>query len=166
MAKHPSDLVPYLRGDLPPADRERVARHLDECPDCRHDTEQLRELMGHVARALGQPPEPSWARYRAELREKLEARRGRRGWVRGLTQWWWRPVPLALSAGAAAVLLLVAVWTGREMLTGGDPFALDEVAIGRQLGFLEEYQVVERLDLLEDLDVISNLDGLDAGRQG
>jgi anti-sigma factor RsiW len=160
MLKHPdTDLVPYLRGELPPADRERVARHLEECPDCRQDTEQLRDLLGHVARAIGQPPAVNWARYRAELREKLEARRGRRAW-------WWRPAPLALSAAVASVLLFLAVWSGRETLTGADPFTLEEASIGRQLGLLQEYQVVERLDLLEDLDVIRNLDGLASGRQG
>jgi anti-sigma factor RsiW len=159
MAKHPdTDLVPYLRGELTPADRERVARHLEECPDCRQDTELLRDLLGHVARSIGQPPELNWARYRAELREKLEARRGRRAW-------WWRPAPLALSASLASALLLVAVWSGRQMLTGSEPFTVEEAAIGRQLGLLQEYEVVERLDLLEDLDVIRDLDGL-AGRQG
>ena len=114
-----------------------------------------------MARSIGQPPEPNWARYRAELREKLETRR-----ARGRASWWWRPVPLALSASVAGVVLLLAVWTGHQMLTGADPFTQDEASIGRQLSFLEEYQVVERLDLLEDLDVISNLDGLDAGRPG
>jgi anti-sigma factor RsiW len=158
MAKHPdTDLVPYLRGELTPADRERVARHLDECPDCRQDAEQLRGLLDHVA-SIGEPPPVNWARYRAELREKLEARQGRRAW-------WWHPAPLALSAGLASVLLLLAVWGGRQMLTGSDPFTLEEAAIGRQLGFLQEYEVVERLDLLEDLDVIRDLEGL-AGRQG
>jgi anti-sigma factor RsiW len=159
MAKHPdTDLVPYLRGELPPADRERVARHLEECPDCRQDTEQLRDLLGHVARSIAEPPGVNWARYRAELREKLEARRNRRAW-------WWRPAPLTLSASLAGVLLLLAVWGGHQMLTSPDPFTVEEAAIGRQLGFLQEYEVVERLDLLEDLDVIRDLDGL-AGRQG
>ena len=161
MAKHPdTDLVPYLRGELPAADRERVARHLEECPDCRQDTEQLRDLLGHLSRSIGQPPGVNWAHYRAELREKLEARRERR-------VWWWRPAPLVLAASTAgALLLLVAVWSGRETSTGADPFTVEEAAIGRQLGLLQEYQVVERLDLLEDLDVISDLDGLASGRQG
>ena len=58
MAKHPdTDLVPYLRGELPTADRELVARHLEECPDCRQDTEQLRDLLGQLARSIGQPPQ-------------------------------------------------------------------------------------------------------------
>ena len=99
----------------------------------------------------------NWARYRAELREKLDARRARR-------VWWWSPVPVALSAGVAGVLLLVAVWTGFPMRTGGEPFTPEEASLGSELGLLQEYQVVEQLDLLEDLDVIGNLDGLAAGR--
>ena len=103
MARHPdTDLVPYLRGELPPAERERVARHLEECPDCKQDTELLRDLLGNLSHAIGQPPAVSWARYRAELREKLEARRAQ-------VQWWRHPMPLAVSASLAGALLLVAV---------------------------------------------------------
>ena len=109
MARHPeTDLVPYLRGELPPAERERVARHLEECPDCKQDTELLRDLIGNLAHFVGQPPEVNWARYRAELREKLEARRAR-------IAWWRQPTPLALSASIAGVLLFLAVWGGREL---------------------------------------------------
>src|SRR5713101_994265 len=132
MAKHPdTDLVPYLRGELPPADRERIARHLEECPDCRQDTEQLRDLLGQLSRSIGQPPGVNWAHYRAELRETLEARRGRR--VGG-----WRPAPLVLSASVAgALVLLHAVWGGRERATGSHPFAPEEASIGRQFGLLQ-----------------------------
>src|SRR5262245_3709010 len=157
MAKHPdTELVPYLRGELAPAERERVERHLGECPDCRQDTDLLRELLEHVARSVGRLPEVNWARYRAELREKLEARRAPRAW------WWWRPVPMALSASVAGILLLVAVWTGYQMT--GEPFTPEQASLGSELGLLQEYQVVDQLDLLEDLDVIRNLDGLAAGR--
>src|SRR5215475_6855725 len=157
MARHPeTDLVPFLRGELPPAERERVERHLEECPDCRQDTDLLRDLLEHVARSIGRPPDVNWARYRAELREKLDARRAPRAW-------WWRQVPMALSASVAGVLLLVGVWTGYRM-TGGEPLTPEQASLGSELGLLQEYQVVEQLDLLEDLDVIRNLDGLDAAR--
>jgi anti-sigma factor RsiW len=160
MARHPeNDLVPYLRGELPPAERERVARHLDECPDCRQDTEVLRDLLGNLARAIGQPPEVNWARYRAELREKLDVRRARIGW-------WRRPMPLALSASLAGVLLLVAVWGGREMTKNGDPIGPDDVAMAQELGLLQDLRTVERLDLLEDLEVLRNLDGLASEHRG
>ena len=159
MARHPdNDLVPYLRGQLPPAERERVARHLEECPDCQQDTELLRDLLGNLARAIGEPPDVSWPRYRAELRAKLEARRER-------IAWWRRPMPVALSASLAGILLLVAVWGGRELSKSTDPVGPAEVAIGQELDLLQDLRTVERLDLLEDLEVIRNLDGL-ASEQG
>jgi len=160
MARHPdTDLVPYLRGELPPAERERVARHLEECPDCKQDTELLRDLLGNLAHAIGQPPTVNWARYRAELREKLEARRAHVGW-------WRRPMPVALSASLAGILLFVAVWGSREMSRLSDPIGPDEVVIAQELGLLQDLRTVERLDLLEDLEVIRNLDGLASDRQG
>jgi anti-sigma factor RsiW len=160
MARHPDDdLVPYLRGELPPAERERVARHLEECPDCRQDTELLRDLLGNLAHAIGQPPEVNWARYRAELREKLDARRRQ-------TVWWRSPMPLALSASLAGVLLLVAVWGGREMSRNGEPIGPDEVVMGQELGLIQDLRTVERLDLLEDFEVLRNLDGLASEHQG
>lgn len=159
MARHPdNDLVPYLRGQLPPAERDRVARHLEECPDCRQDTELLRDLLGNLTRAIGQPPEVSWPRYRAELRAKLEARRER-------IAWWRRPMPVALSASLAGILLLVALWGGRELSKSTDPVGSAEVVIGQELDLLQDLRTVERLDLLEDLEVIRNLDGL-ASEQG
>lgn len=160
MARHPdTDLVPYLRGELPPAERERVARHLEECPDCKQDTDLLRDLLGNLAHAIGEPPEISWPRYRAELRAKLEARRA-------LVPWWRRPMPLALSASLAGALLFVAVWGGRELTKSPDAIGPEEVAIGNELGLLQEIRTVERLDLLEDFEVITNLDRLASERQG
>src|SRR5258705_1449205 len=149
MAKHPdTDLVPYLRGELAPAERERVARHLEECPDCRQDTEELRDLLDQVARSIGQPPDVNWARYRAELREKLEARRARRAW-------WWSPVPVALSASVAGVLLLVAVWTGFQMKRGGEPFTPEQASVGSELGLLQQHQVGVQTGPLVDIKAIA-----------
>ena len=160
MARHPDDdLVPYLRGELPPAERERVARHLEECSDCKEDIEVLRDLLGNVAHAIGQPPAVNWARYRAELREKLDARRAR-------TVWWRRPMPLTLSASLAGILLLVGVWGGHEISRNGEPIGPDEVVMGQELGLLQDLRTVERLDLLEDLEVLRNLDGLASEHQG
>jgi hypothetical protein len=125
--------------------------------------EQFRDILDDLARAVPRPPDVHWGRYRAELREKLEARRERR------RAWWWRPVPLALSAGLAGLLLVVAllaVQSARQSGTGVDFAAVEEAAIGGRLGLLEQYQVVERLDLLEELDVIRDLDRLAIDRAG
>ena len=123
--------------------------------------EQFRDVLDELARAVQVPPDVHWGRYRAELREKLEARRVRR------RARWWRPVPLALSAGLAGLLLFFAffaIQSGRQNGTGVDFAAVEEAAIGGRLGLLEQYQVVERLDLLEEFDVIRDLDRI-AGEQ-
>jgi anti-sigma factor RsiW len=161
MATHPdTDLVPYLRGELEPAERERIARHLDDCPECRQDAEGLRELLSRLAASTPVPPAVSWGRYRAELREKLDARRARR------PGWWRRPLPLALSASLAGLLLFFAVWGGWRSPSGVESVTLEEATIGRRLGLLQQYPVVERLDLLEEFDVIRNLDQLAGTREG
>ena len=112
-----------------------------------------------TALLLGGILEVAWGRWRAELRAKLESRAARRAW-------WRRPVPVTLSAGLAAALLLVAVFTGVRQSGVGDLTAMDEILLGRRLDLLRQYQVVERLDLLEDLDVIQQLDRLPGMREG
>jgi len=123
--------------------------------------EQFRDILDELARTVPTPPDVHWGRYRAELREKLEARLVRR------RARWWRPAPLALSAGLAGLLLFFtffAIQSGRQNGTGVDFAAVEEAAIGGRLGLLEQYQVVERLDLLEEFDVIRDLDRI-AGEQ-
>src|SRR2546422_526577 len=143
MAKHPdTDLVPYLRGELAPAERERVARHLEECPDCRQATEQLRDLLDQVARSIGQPPDVNWARYRAELREKLDARRARRAW-------WCSPVSAARAGRAADG---APEPPDAQMLLDLD--LLKEADLARDRGLLTRMQMLERMRLLEALPVL------------
>lgn len=161
MANHPdTELVPYVRGELAPAERERVARHLDDCPDCRQDAEALRELLANLSRSVPAAPGVNWRSYRAELRLKLDARRARRH------TWWTRPLPLALSASLAGVLLFFAVWGDWRSQGVVEPVTPEEATIGRRLGLLQEYSVVERLDLLEEFDVIRNLDQLAETQEG
>ena len=134
-----------------------MATHLDP------ELEQFRDLLDDLARAVERPPDIHWGRYRAELRAKLEARSARR------RAWWWRPVPLALSASLAGVLVVgafVAFQSGRQSGTGADLAAVEEAAIGNRLPLLEQYRVVEQLDLLEEFDVIRDLDRLVAERTG
>jgi hypothetical protein len=122
------------------------------------DLEQFRDLLDDLRHSVPAAPDVSWGRYRAELGQKLEARRARRAW-------WGRPLPLVLSAGLAGLLLVFAVWGGRQSGSGVDLMTLEETIIGRRLGLLQQYSVVERLDLLEELDVIRNLDHLTGMRE-
>jgi hypothetical protein len=101
----------------------------------------------------------NWARWRADLRGRLEAT----GAIpRPARRWWgaWAAVSLAAAAGLAALV----VFTGR---TPGPPDLTvnEQVVLGRRLDLLQDYPVVERLELLEDLDLIGQLDRLEAGSE-
>jgi anti-sigma factor RsiW len=162
-SRHPeTELIAYLKDELPTASRESVARHLEACAECRAALADFRTLLSGVAAAPA--PDVAWPRYRAELRQRLQAERGRRAW-------WQRPFPLAISAGLAAaalalVVLVPSAWRDerRPRVEGLSHF--EEAVLGTRLDLLRQYPVVERLDLLEDLDVIRQLDGLEARREG
>jgi anti-sigma factor RsiW len=165
-SRHPeTELIAYLKAELPGPSREAVTRHLDSCDECRAALADFRALLASVAATPA--PAPAWPRYRAELRLRLEAERERRRWA-----WWRRPFPMAVSAGlAAAVLALIilapSAWRDeRRARTVDDLSGFEEAVLGTRLDLLRQYPVVERLDLLEDLDVIRQLDGLEARREG
>jgi anti-sigma factor RsiW len=69
-------ITEYLDGALPPADRERVDRHLAGCRGCRAYLSQMRQTI-RVAGALGAPPEEPVAE--ATKRRLLDAFRERKG---------------------------------------------------------------------------------------
>jgi anti-sigma factor RsiW len=162
--RHPeTELIAYLKDELSSASREAVSHHLDGCAGCRDTLAAFRTLLDGVAAAPVPPVQ--WARYRAELRVRLDARAGRR-WA-----WWRRPWPVAVSAGLAAAMIALAIvlpsaW--RDDRRARTPDALngfEEVVLGTRLDLLREYQTVERLELLEDFDVIRQLDGLTERRE-
>ena len=98
---HPeSELIAFVRGDLPPADRARVATHLDGCPACRRAADESRVVLEALVAGAPAPPALDWGRYQAELRARVAA--PRRGW-------WRRPVPTVLAAGFATALIVFAV---------------------------------------------------------
>jgi len=160
MATHPqTDLLPYLRGELGPIERERLARHLESCPACRTEASALREVLGELARSVPAAPAISWPRWRAELGARLDQRRTQH-------PWWWRPIPLALSASLAGVLVFLAVLGSLQERAGSPLTSADQALLGTRLELFQQLSLVEQLDLLEDLDVIRQLDGLAATSDG
>ena len=164
-SRHPeTELIAYLKDELPTPSRATVARHLEGCTECRATLADFRTLLAGVGATTA--PSVAWQRYRAELRQRLESEAGRRRW-----SWWRRPFPVAVSAGlAAAVLALVvlapSVWRDERRVRTVDGLSgFEEAVLGTRLDLLREYPIVERLDLLEDLDVIRQLDGLEARRE-
>jgi anti-sigma factor RsiW len=163
-SRHPeTELIAYLKDELPAPSRETVARHLEGCAECRAALADFRTLLAGVAGHAAASPSVAWPRYRAELRVRLESESGGRH-----GSWWRRPFPLAVSAGlAAAVLALVVLapsaWRDDRRARSVDGLSgFEEAVLGTRLDLLRQYPIVEKLDMLEDLDVIRQLDGLEA----
>lgn len=146
---HPdAELTAFATGGLPPAERARVAAHLDDCASCRRTVEESRVVLTALAREIPAPAPPDWRRYRAELRARLQPPTPGR--------WWARPLPAMVAAGVATAVLLVAVY-GLDRRPG-ELATVEETMLGARLPLLRQYRVIERLDLLEDLDAIRYLD--------
>ena len=156
---HPeTELIPFLRGELAPADHDRVAVHVASCAVCRGAIEESRVVLDALAARRATPPEPDWGRYQAEVRDRVAAGPRR--------SWWARPVPTVAVAALLTLGVLVGVNGLRvsEERRPSEVVAMDETALGAQLPLLREYRVVERLDMLEDLEVIRQLDRLGGAR--
>ena len=163
--RHPEiELIAHLKDELPAPTRATVDRHLEGCAECRATLADFRTLLASVAATPG--PAVAWPRYRAELRLRLEAKRGRSRWA-----WWRRPFPIAVSAGLAAavlafVVLAPSVWRDERHGRVNGLSGFEEAVLGTRLDMLRQYPVVEKLDMLEYLDVIRQLDGLEGRREG
>lgn len=165
MTGHADDrLVPYLRGELPPAEAREVQAHMAACAACRAALGELERLAAELARPAAPPIH--WGAYRAELREKLAGRR-RRARPGFLRRWAWPPVPVALAAGLVGVLLYVGLPGGNGWgPTQGDQAAIENAILASRLDLISRLQIVQRLELLEDLDVIGGLDRLPLTSEG
>src|SRR5262245_3338368 len=134
---HPeTELIAYLRNELPPAARETVARHLEGCASCRQTSAAFEALLGDLAHVAA-PPAVHWRSYRAELRERLHARTVHLRWV-----WWRQPLPVAVSAGLATALVVVALlapsaWREERRARPAEGLnGFEEVVLGTRLDLL------------------------------
>src|SRR5208337_4701631 len=167
-ATHPETaLVPFIRGELGGAERDRIAHHLDDCVRCRDAAESFRSLLAELPARVEELPTPEWTVYRAEIRRKLAARPQPR------LRWWQTGLGWASLATAGAALAALVLWFAIPGLHGPAP-AVDELAMEQPMdvadvadvGLLRNYGVVERLDLLENYDVIEHLDEIKPVPQG
>ena len=165
MNRHPdTELAAYAAGDLAASARERIERHVLECPECHAAVADFRALLEEMRATapLAGPPAGAvaWSRYRAEIRARLAERRAAGGLRR-----WLRPVPVAASL-VAALVVAILVWVAVPRPVPGDLAAIEYDGLAARLPLIDEYRVVETLDLLEDYEVIRNLDHLNSPREG
>jgi len=101
----------YLEGSLPEPLRQEVARHLDACPQCAAELEEMRRLAACLREMPAAPLPPDFA---AGVHARLAARRPARPWLLRLP---------ALAGGtlAAAVLALVIIYVQPRLTTPVSP---------------------------------------------
>jgi anti-sigma factor RsiW len=113
-------LLPWwVNGTLKGDELALVQRHLDECPQCRHEVEWLREL--HAACIAGESMPGASVAFRNLRRELEESSEGRDSLarlrqLRGRTRRWWQ---WAVAAEFAMIVVL-----GGLLLTSADGPAL------------------------------------------
>jgi hypothetical protein len=72
-------------------------------------------------------------------------------------------MPIALSAGVAAALLLFTLRPTPVEKPATNLSQLEETTLGARLDILEHYDVVSRLDMLDAMDEIRQLDVVPVG---
>lgn len=157
-----TELMAFVLGELAARDRDRVAAAVAADETLRRTVAEFRELLGDLRAAAPDPPPVHWGAYRTALRARLLEGRARPGWP-GWLRW---PVPLALSASLAGVLLVLAVAGSHRPGQRQDLASVDEVTLDQRLEMLRDIQVVERLELLEDLDILQSLSAAPGTREG
>jgi len=96
----------YLEGSLPQALREEVARHLESCPQCAAELEEMRALVATL-RAMPEMPLP--ADFAAGVQARLANRR------RPARSWFLR-LPALAGGTLTAVVLALAILYARPYL--------------------------------------------------
>lgn len=139
-------LTGYMNRRANPAERREVEEHLLACAACRTRAEEFRALSGVLDELP--PVEPSFD-FDARVRQRVAAE-PRRQWFR-----WFVPQPrLAFSmALLLALCVLVARLPQRNQGTAATTAANENEQFQeiRDLGVLENYDVLTKLDALSEL---------------
>lgn len=105
----------YQDGELRPAARAKVERHLAGCAGCGAERAALDDLRTLLAGPIPEPPEPVWDAFWPQVRARLadspveQPSRWRRGWA------WTAGAPRlavgsALAVAALGVVTVLAPW--------------------------------------------------------
>jgi anti-sigma factor RsiW len=108
-SKHRSSFSAYLDGAVSGRQMQRIADHLDGCPDCAGEFAALRDMQRSLA-ALGPARAPADLGLRLRLAISHEQARRKSSWRDTLSLKWdnaVRPMLLQVSAGFAGTVLLV-----------------------------------------------------------
>jgi anti-sigma factor RsiW len=143
-------LIAYLDHRASSAERQIVEEHLAGCAACRTRAEEFRKLRG----VLDEAPaiEPSFG-FDARVRQRIAAEPQRR--------WFLSFVPQPRLAVSAALLVALAILVARApsrhsgMAGTVAPSQQGDFNAIKDLGVLEDYDVVTKLDVLSELPPVA-----------
>jgi len=104
------DLALDSLGCLEGAEKAALEKHLDECPSCRRELEQLRGDAALLALSASGPRPPARAKTRLMAAIAKEPRVQR---ARPRPQWW---AAFGWAAAAAMIVVVAAVWNQNTRL--------------------------------------------------
>jgi hypothetical protein len=143
-----------IHGELPASEQAAWQRHLDACPGCCQERQELVWLLESAKEAM---PPPALSPERAKaLRESVTM-----GWRASMVPGRWRglfvrmslrPVPALVAAG---FLLVVLAWFGLHGLRSTSHTLRGPE--GPKQVMVSDAEVIENLDLLEHLDDVERV---------
>jgi anti-sigma factor RsiW len=143
-----------IYGELPASEQPAWQRHLDACPGCRQERQELVWLLESAREAMRLP---KLAPDRANsLRESVMM-----GWRATRARAWWqglffglslRPIPALVAAG---FLLVVLGWFGLQGLRDTSE-SIRGPGVPKQV-MVSDAEVIENLDLLEHIHDIERI---------
>jgi len=148
------NIVLFYFGELEKTERQRVERHVRDCPGCAGSLNELGRLLAKTLLS-DEPPPAFWNGYSRELSRKL-AEAGER-------EPWWRKrfftlQPWTLSALAASVVVALAL----TFTVGKDDRLNEEMPPALDEPILEVLPMTENLDFFRNLDVLDTLELLES----
>jgi anti-sigma-K factor RskA len=139
------DLSQYALGALPDEERQVVEKHLEDCPDCRHELAQLRGDLSLLALSASGPRPPSRSRERLMAAIAKEPRPIPVHLVKRKP--WWMALEWAAAVAAVAMILLVLH---------------QNTDLRQRVAALEANSTRQQLQLLQAKELITTLTSPDA----
>lgn len=130
-------LALYVYDELNDAERVELEAHLQACPECREELQQLRALRQAIpAKPLIEPDEATLQSLRNMVSYKIRSGKRRQGGFGNFFASFLQPAP-ALRIGFAAVVFILGFFLGRQQLSpqpdNADTVLQDLLTANRQI---------------------------------
>jgi len=141
------ELIPYIDRRLDSATRSQVERHLADCAACRLRAEEFRGVWSMMEELPA--IEPSFG-FDAHVRQRVAAQL-QRGWF----LWF---APQARLAFSAVLLIALTVWIANR--PANNPASVGPEPSAAATSSEQDFNAIKNLGVLENYDVVTKMDAL------